>query len=171
MTMMGFHELFPEEAERECRTVRPINDESLPEHQFIFTEAYCFASNCDCRRVMVNVIDADTHQHVATLNYGFDPPRASFRRRRAVVPRQFESTIVALPVLSRDVRRNGHQRHRLSRPPRPALRDVEERDRRSDAPCAGKDPPRAGEPRRCRAHRAGTTVGAEGRPQCAVSLR
>ncbi len=74
MTMMGFHVLFPEEAERECRTVRPIHDESLPEHLFIFTEAYCFAPNCDCRRVLVNVLDAETHEHVATLSYGFDPP-------------------------------------------------------------------------------------------------
>ncbi len=78
MTMMGFHELFPEEAERECRTVRPMNHESLPEHSFIFAEAYCFAPNCDCRRVMVNVIDADTGEHVATLNYGFDPPEPPF---------------------------------------------------------------------------------------------
>jgi hypothetical protein len=74
MTMLAFHALFPEEAENESRTVLPMNDDSLPSHSFLFAEAYCVEHGCDCRRVMLNVIDLETQSHVATINYAFEPP-------------------------------------------------------------------------------------------------
>lgn len=74
MTMMGFHVLFPEKAESDTRTVLPITDKNLPHHAFILSEAYCVLPNCDCRRVMLNVIDNDTNEHVATISYGFALP-------------------------------------------------------------------------------------------------
>ena len=40
----------------------------LPSRIFVFMEAYCAEPRCDCRRVMLNVIDAETQSHVATLN-------------------------------------------------------------------------------------------------------
>jgi len=37
-------------------------------------EAYCADPQCDCRRVMLNVIDAERHDNVASINYAFEPP-------------------------------------------------------------------------------------------------
>ena len=76
--MIGFHLLFPNEAANECRTVVPFGRADLPARTFVFMEAYCADSQCDCRRVMLNVVDAETHDHVATINYAFEPPEAPF---------------------------------------------------------------------------------------------
>ena len=35
----------------------PANDETLRERKFLFSEAYCFAPQCNCWRMMLNVID------------------------------------------------------------------------------------------------------------------
>lgn len=78
MTMLAFHALFPDEAESECRTVMPFGSHVLPNRTFVFVEAYCVEPKCDCRRVMVNVIDAEEHRHVATINHGFEPPEPAF---------------------------------------------------------------------------------------------
>jgi hypothetical protein len=59
--LIGFHLLFPDEAENECRTVIPVGRADLPDRTFAFLEAYCADPECDCRRVMLNVIDAETH--------------------------------------------------------------------------------------------------------------
>ncbi len=76
MTMVAFHALFPEEAENEVRTVTPSGDGSLPPRTFLFVEAYCVEKDCDCRRVMINVVDAEQREQVATINHGFEPPGA-----------------------------------------------------------------------------------------------
>ena len=78
MGLIGFHLLFPDEAENECRTVIPVGRADLPDRTFAFLEAYCADPECDCRRVMLNVIDAETHNQVATLNYAFEPPKSPF---------------------------------------------------------------------------------------------
>ena len=76
MTMLAFHALFPDEAESEYRTVLPMNDGTLPSHAFVIGEAYCVAPRCDCRRVILNVIDTETQTHAATINYAFEPPES-----------------------------------------------------------------------------------------------
>lgn len=78
MGMIGFHLLFPDEASNECRTVIPVGRADLPHRTFVFMEAYCADPQCDCRRVMLNVMDAETHNHVATINYAFEPPEPPF---------------------------------------------------------------------------------------------
>lgn len=78
MGMIGFHLLFPDQAENECRTVIPVGRADLPQRTYAFLEAYCADPGCDCRRVMLNVIDAETHNHVATINYAFEPPEPPF---------------------------------------------------------------------------------------------
>ena len=78
MSMVGFHFLFPDEAANECRTVTPVGGADLPRRMFVFMEAYCIEPRCDCRRVMLNVIDAETHDHVATISYAFEPPKPPF---------------------------------------------------------------------------------------------
>jgi hypothetical protein len=76
--MIGFHLLFPSEAANECRTVIPTGRFDLPHRTFVWMEAYCADPQCDCRRVMLNIVDAETHDHVATINYAFEPPEPPF---------------------------------------------------------------------------------------------
>ena len=76
--MMAFHELFPQEAQNECRTLTPINNEHLPTRAFLLVESYCVEPNCDCRRVLLSVFDTEEHQQVATINYAFEPPQPPF---------------------------------------------------------------------------------------------
>jgi hypothetical protein len=78
MGMIGFHLLFPGEAANACRTVTPLDGTDLPSRIFVFMEAYCAEPRCDCRRVMLNVIDAETHDHVTTINYAFEAPKPPF---------------------------------------------------------------------------------------------
>jgi hypothetical protein len=78
MTMMPFHVLFPEEAKNECRTITPTNHGRLPSRTFLFMELYCVEQRCDCRRVILNVMDTEARKQVATINHGFEPPKPPF---------------------------------------------------------------------------------------------
>ena len=78
MSMVAFHTLFPEEAKNECRSVTPFNDPALPSRAFLFVEAYCVEPKCDCRRVMINVIDTERREQVATINHAFEMPKPPF---------------------------------------------------------------------------------------------
>jgi hypothetical protein len=78
MTMMPFHVLFLDVAQDECRTLTPINHETLPQRTFLLMELYCVEPRCDCRRVMLNVMDTEAHTHVATINHAFEPPKPPF---------------------------------------------------------------------------------------------
>ena len=74
MPMSGFHLVFPRVAQKECRTITPFNYPSLPDRTFLLMELYCVDAGCDCRRVVLNVMDVDERRQVATINYGFEPP-------------------------------------------------------------------------------------------------
>ena len=74
MPMNPFRLVFPRIAQDECRTLTPRGHGELADHTFLLDEFYCSEPGCDCRRVVLNVIDTDERRHVATLNYGFDPP-------------------------------------------------------------------------------------------------
>jgi hypothetical protein len=75
MTMMPFDLLFEEIAHREIRTLRPVKHDRLPDRTFALMEWYCVEPGCDCRRVILKVIeDAEDGRHVATINYAFEPP-------------------------------------------------------------------------------------------------
>lgn len=80
MGMLRFGVLFPEVAERETRTVRvseavpPGDPDYLPADEYGFDELYCDERNCDCRRVMINVLARHAGRHVATINHAFEPP-------------------------------------------------------------------------------------------------
>jgi SEC-C motif len=74
MTMRPFDLLFPELAKRECRTIRPLNHERLPARRFAFLEAYCCEPRCDCRRIMLSVVDEGSGTVAATINHAFEPP-------------------------------------------------------------------------------------------------
>lgn len=73
--MLPFHRLFPQQAKDECRTLSPVHHQVLPPHTFLLVEFYCVEPHCDCRRVLLNVMDVDDRKQVATISYGFDPPK------------------------------------------------------------------------------------------------
>jgi hypothetical protein len=77
MTMMSFHVLFPEEARNEVRAIR-IESRDLPDRTFLLTELYCVDPNCDCRRVILNAMEAETGEQVATISHSFEPPKPPF---------------------------------------------------------------------------------------------
>lgn len=78
MSMMAFHILFPDEAKKETRTLTPVTSSGAAGHTYLFMEFYCVDPGCDCRRVMLNVIDTESREHVATINHGFEPPEPPF---------------------------------------------------------------------------------------------
>ncbi len=78
MTMMPFHTLYPDIAGGETRCVIAFDDPVIPIGEYLLDEAYCIEERCDCRRVMIAVIDAARREQVATINHGFEPPEPPF---------------------------------------------------------------------------------------------
>lgn len=78
MTMKAFHMLFPEVARDESRSAAVFESDDLPNRTYLFQEAYCAIPKCDCRRVILSVIDTENGRLVATISHGFEPPKPPF---------------------------------------------------------------------------------------------
>jgi len=74
MSMIEFRHLYPEVAREESLAITPVGGSGLPERPLLFLESYCAEARCDCRRVLLSVVDAERREQVATLNYSFEPP-------------------------------------------------------------------------------------------------
>jgi hypothetical protein len=74
MSLAPFYSLFPDLAAREVRTATVFNNPELPPDTYAFTELYCVEPDCDCRRVMLNVIAKRSNKHLASINHAFDAP-------------------------------------------------------------------------------------------------
>jgi hypothetical protein len=75
MGFIAFHEIEPELAKQETRTITVIKtDDDLPEGSYGLIESYCPDPACDCRRVMLNIFHREQPErgYVATISYGFD---------------------------------------------------------------------------------------------------
>ncbi|MHB9038910.1 MAG: hypothetical protein ACYC64_19905 [Armatimonadota bacterium] len=73
MPMQPFYSKFPDLAARETRTVTVQSSDRLPAGEYGFIEAYCNETDCDCRRVLIQVMRPDTGDRVwATINYGWE---------------------------------------------------------------------------------------------------
>jgi hypothetical protein len=60
---------------RELRSVTVTHHATLPRGQYGFLELYCNERDCDCRRVILHVLRADTGEKVwATINHGWESP-------------------------------------------------------------------------------------------------
>ncbi len=73
--MMPFDLLFLSVAEEETRSIR-VPDESgakVPAGHYLFRELYCTEPRCDCRRVLLQIMDVDRRRAAATINYAFEP--------------------------------------------------------------------------------------------------
>jgi hypothetical protein len=72
---VAFHEVEPELAEHETRTITVFNwQDDLPDGTYGLIESYCPDPACDCRRVMLNVACKEQLErgYMATISYGFD---------------------------------------------------------------------------------------------------
>jgi len=78
MTMLSFGVLSPDVADRECRTPQVRQPwfgkarSSLPADDYALLEAYCIDPECDCRRVILNVVSRRGERIEATIGFGFD---------------------------------------------------------------------------------------------------
>ena len=73
--MLAFYQLFPEIGLKETRTATIFGgDRSLPHDSYGFVELYCVDPDCDCRRVMINVLSERGRAHLATINHAFEAP-------------------------------------------------------------------------------------------------
>jgi hypothetical protein len=72
--MAPLHEVLPDLAERETRSVTVLKGDEYPKGHFLFVESYCNERGCDCRRVFVNVTSPDREGILATINFGWEDP-------------------------------------------------------------------------------------------------
>lgn len=74
MHLIPFFEIFPEQGERETRTITTRGYPGLPADEYALVEAYCPDPECDCRRVMINVVGRRQMQrgYLASISYAFD---------------------------------------------------------------------------------------------------
>ena len=75
MPYILFHNLFPETAERETRTITvlPNSNLGLPSAHYGFLEMFCDESGCDCRRVFFYVVSSACKDVQAVVAYGWEP--------------------------------------------------------------------------------------------------
>jgi len=71
MYLIHFAALFREQAIAETRVITTFGDSDLPAGSYALAEAYCPDPQCDCRRVMLNIM-GKRQGYVATISFGFD---------------------------------------------------------------------------------------------------
>ena len=74
MYLVPFVRVSPELAAKETRTVTLFEPrDGVPAGQYGIIEAYCPDPDCDCQRVMLNVVE-EKHlsRYLASISYGFD---------------------------------------------------------------------------------------------------
>jgi len=69
-----FFKLFPENIEMKSRTIILIQDTfGLPKGRYSLVENYCAGKECDCRKVMINVVTADSKPTIlGTVGFGWE---------------------------------------------------------------------------------------------------
>lgn len=72
MPMVPFYTLLPDLAVNETRTIIVQGRDDLPDGEYGFVEFYCNEIDCDCRRVIINVLSPATPSKIwATINFGW----------------------------------------------------------------------------------------------------
>ena len=71
MPYVPFYIKFPELAEKETRAMILFDDPDIPDGKYYLVESYCNESDCDCRRVFLNVV-SDTNEILAVIAYGWE---------------------------------------------------------------------------------------------------
>jgi hypothetical protein len=71
MSYEPFVERFGELARKETRSMTVFDDPRLAGDEYAFFELYCNDIDCDCRRVMFNVVSRNRMDIVAVIAYGW----------------------------------------------------------------------------------------------------
>jgi hypothetical protein len=75
MPMVPFHTLFGDLAFKETRSATVRGRGDVPDGEYGFLELYCDEVDCDCRRVLIDVISSTGGSTTwATINYGWESP-------------------------------------------------------------------------------------------------
>ncbi len=73
MPFEPFYEGFRDLAIKETRNVTIFEDHpTLPADEYGLVEFYCNDENCDCRRVIFNVLSKNRNDYVAVIGYGWE---------------------------------------------------------------------------------------------------
>src|SRR5205807_1166200 len=70
--LVPFQSLYADVAKAETRSITTRGYPGVPDDDYGMFEAYCPDPDCDCRRVMLNVVSRRQNAHIATISYGFD---------------------------------------------------------------------------------------------------
>ena len=74
MPFIPFHEVFPDLAAQETRTITTLASAYLPAGSYTLIEMYCDEPHCDCRRVFFSVLSSNTLQIETVIAYGWESP-------------------------------------------------------------------------------------------------
>ena len=66
----SFHEICPELANTETRGIFNFFNSNFPPGQYYFLESYCNDKKCDCRKVMIMVVNKN--RPIATIGFGWE---------------------------------------------------------------------------------------------------
>ncbi len=84
-----FHECFPNFGDKQIRTLTVFDESNpaLPKGEYGFVTFYCRDKKCDCRRVLICVLQPDLplDQPLAKLSYGWEPP-AFYKKKFPSLP-------------------------------------------------------------------------------------
>lgn len=75
MYFAPIHARLPESAEKDMATISVDADNQfdLPAGDYLILENYCMDPECDCRKVMINIVKADdSMEFLATISYGWE---------------------------------------------------------------------------------------------------
>lgn len=70
--LVPFGYFFPQQAAIQTRVLITRRHPVLPEDEYALMESYCPEANCNCRRVMLNVLAKRQKAILASISYGFD---------------------------------------------------------------------------------------------------
>src|SRR4030065_158897 len=73
MPMVSFYTRFRDLAAKEMRSATVRGRPGIPDGEYGFLELYCDEPECDCRRVVIDVVSPTTGPKIwATINYGWE---------------------------------------------------------------------------------------------------
>ncbi len=69
--LASFHDILPDIAEREIRSLRTPGNERLPAGEYALQEFFCPKAGCDCRRVSLQILRRGVPQPEAMISHAF----------------------------------------------------------------------------------------------------
>ena len=73
MPMISFGSEFADEFLKEAHRIVINGGTIKPDGEYLFLDSYCDEHDCDCRRVMINVVSSVSPEYfLATINYGWE---------------------------------------------------------------------------------------------------